>query len=240
MTEGLKPFQLPGSWVDNFVMSFVASGHEGAISVKEDDSRFVFKRVEQKSDELQAYETLPDELKPFCPKYFGSHKTEDEAFLMLQNLVYGMKNPHVMDIKMGTRTFLETEVLNEKRRMDLLAKMVKIDPNEPTEEEKQLGITKLRYMQYREKLSTSQKLGFRIDAIKIHDEERPSLSQEHAKNICDVEGVHDALNVFLCAREDVKEAMLTQLKELRNVLETSEWFMKHEIIGSSILFVFDK
>eukprot|EP00960_Hanusia_phi_P024255 714785-Hanusia_phi.AAC.4 len=73
-------------------------------------------RVEQKSDELQAYETLPDELKPFCPKYFGEGRggrrgswrdgkettdkdAADEAFLMLQNLVYGMKNPHVMDIK---------------------------------------------------------------------------------------------------------------------------------------------
>ena len=29
MTEGLKPFQLPGNWVDGFIMSFVASGHEG-------------------------------------------------------------------------------------------------------------------------------------------------------------------------------------------------------------------
>ncbi|EKX40360.1 hypothetical protein GUITHDRAFT_142854 [Guillardia theta CCMP2712] len=274
MTEGLKPFQLPGNWVDGFVMSFVASGHEGAISVKQDDSRFVFKRVDQKSDEFHAYESLPHELKSFCPRYFGESKAylecdDDKScrsaayrrryFPHVRNLVFGMKNPHVMDIKMGTRTFLETEVVNEKRRMDLLAKMIKIDPNEPTEEEKELGITKLRrdfrYMQYREKLSTSEKLGFRIDAIKIHDEERPSLSQaserqeeeeeeeeedEHAKNICDVKGVHEAFRVFLCGRTDVWEAMLTQLKELRKVLEASEWFMKHEIIGSSILFVFDK
>ena len=36
--------------------------------------------------------------------------------------------PHLGDNggKMGTRTFLETEVVNEKRRMDLLAKMMKV------------------------------------------------------------------------------------------------------------------
>ena len=35
------------------------------------------------------------------------------------------------------------------KRKDLLAKMRSVDPNEPTAEELETGITKLRYMQVR-------------------------------------------------------------------------------------------
>ena len=46
------------------------------------------------------------------------------------------------------RTFLELEVKNPVLRKDLYEKMVTIDPDAPTEEEKkQQAITKLRYMQ---------------------------------------------------------------------------------------------
>ena len=61
-----------------------------------------------------------------------------------------------MDIKMGMRTFLESEINNSKLRADLYQKMVKIDPKEPTEAENAAGaITKLRYMQFRERESTT-------------------------------------------------------------------------------------
>ena len=53
-----------------------------------------------------------------------------------------------MDIKMGTRTFLESEVKNPALRKDLYEKMTKLNPDEPTAEEHRLkAVTKLRYMQ---------------------------------------------------------------------------------------------
>ncbi len=67
----------------------------------------------------------------------------------------------------GLRTFLESEVTKSSRRMDLLAKMVDLAPDEPTAEEKEKGITKLRYMMFRERLSSTNTLGFRIEAIKV-------------------------------------------------------------------------
>lgn len=46
--------------------------------------------------------------------------------------------------------------------------MVAIDPDAPTEEEKQLqAVTKLRYMQFRENQSSTCSQGFRIEAIKV-------------------------------------------------------------------------
>lgn len=61
-----------------------------------------------------------------------------------------------MDIKMGTRTFLESEVQKSTARNDLYQKMVTINPSAPTEEEhRQQAVTKLRYMQFREEQSSS-------------------------------------------------------------------------------------
>lgn len=93
------------------------------------------------------------------------------AFIEIQDLLSQFPNTSeraVMDIKIGTRTFLESEVANSTKRKDLYKKMIDIDPSAPTEEERQIeAITKLRYMQFREKESSTSSLGFRIEAAQV-------------------------------------------------------------------------
>lgn len=75
-------------------------------------------------------------------------------FIEMEDLLQHFSDPNIMDIKMGKRTFLELEVKNPVLRKDLYEKMVTIDPNAPTEEERQQeAITKLRYMQVGEMLT---------------------------------------------------------------------------------------
>lgn len=77
-----------------------------------------------------------------------------------------------MDIKMGIRTYLEEELIKAgekpKLRKDMYEKMVAIDPREPTPEEHALrAVTKPRYMVWRESISSTSTLGFRIDGVKL-------------------------------------------------------------------------
>jgi len=41
----------------------------------------------------------------------------------MEDLLHGFTDPNVMDIKMGTRTFLESEVTNTSARSDLYQKV---------------------------------------------------------------------------------------------------------------------
>ncbi|VDK74386.1 unnamed protein product, partial [Gongylonema pulchrum] len=71
----------------------------------------------------------------FVARYYREVKYKNESFIEIEDLTALFDNPAIMDIKMGTRTFLESEVNNATKRSDLYQKMIALNPNEPTEEE---------------------------------------------------------------------------------------------------------
>lgn len=136
---------------------------------------------------------------------------------------------------MGSRTFLEDEVSNTKARTDLYQKMVKVDSTAPTLEEHEAGaVTKLRYMKFREEQSSTSDLSFRIEAIQF----------PRSKSIMDIKTakseaqVGEILDKFLPSRE-LKLLLLERLKSMKTTLLKSDFFMQHEVIGSSLLIVHD-
>jgi len=96
------------------------------------------------------------------------------VYLQLQDLLSDFNQPCVMDCKIGVRTYLEEELSKAKEkpklRKDMYDKMVQIDQDAPTDDEKcAKGVTKPRYMVWRETISSTATLGFRIEGIKKGD-----------------------------------------------------------------------
>eukprot|EP00049_Salpingoeca_infusionum_P023043 m.10079 g.10079 ORF g.10079 m.10079 type:complete len:378 (-) comp5525_c0_seq1:322-1455(-) len=227
--------------VSNNLAFIQLSGHKGDFVAGQG---VIYKRAN--SNERQAFEALMgDPLRAAVPLYFKPVKLWDDndelqEFLELQDLCSSFSEPCLMDVKMGVRTFQEQEVSKTKLRPDLLQKMIKLDPSEPTEEEKEHGITKARYMMFREGLSSTCTLGFRVEAIQKNGQ--PAVSDfQRVREEGDVKRV---LGSFLpddrVLRATVRKKLLATMTELLSTLIESPFMKHHELIGSSLLFIYDK
>lgn len=175
-----------------------------------------------------------DVLVAHVPRYGGTTTSEGQEFVQMENLLAGFVDARVMDCKIGVRTFLEEDVASKSLRKDLLQKMMELDPHAPTPEERERGITKLRYMQYRETLSSTLELGFRLEAVRVGGE-----SDKKLKTVRTRDEVLARFRYFIQSRADVKEQFCRQLDVLREALAASAFFKTHEVVGSSLLFVYD-
>lgn len=171
------------------------------------------------------------------PKFIGVKESNGETYLELQDLLQGFKDPAVMDIKMGRRTFLESEVNNTKLRNDLYKKMIAVAPTEPTpEEHEHQAVTKLRYMLFRERMSSSESKGFRIEALKVKGSS-PITDLQMVKSETEV---YKTISQFLYDKRQISKELLKRLKQIRTYVEKSDFFQRREIVGSSIFIVYDE
>lgn len=200
----------------------------------------VRKRISGVDDsEAIAYRGISRDLyaSKIVPKFLGVTESNGETYLELQDLLHGFKDPAVMDIKMGRRTFLESEVINSKLRNDLYKKMIAVAPNEPTmEEHEQQAVTKLRYMLFRERMSSSGSKGFRIEALRMAG----ATPITDLKTVKHDDEVYETIEKFLCDKKQLTKDLLERLKQIRSYIEKSKFFQRHEIVGSSIFIVYDE
>ncbi|KAK8729339.1 hypothetical protein OTU49_008773 [Cherax quadricarinatus] len=211
------------------------AGHPGSLAPAGPGT--IWKKRGPEPVETQAYRALSsDPARDITPTFFREVVYQDEYFIEMRDLLYDFHNPCVMDIKMGTRTFLEFEVSNTKARKDLYEKMIKVDGKAPTPEEHEAkAVTKLRYMDFRDNMSSSRSLGFRIEALKMAGSEAVTELQ----TVRSREEVVGTMSGFLKGRESTKRQVLERLAHLRRVFTDSPFFQKHEVIGSSILIIYD-
>ncbi|VDM08989.1 unnamed protein product [Wuchereria bancrofti] len=214
------------------------SGHEGTI-VPATDKTLWKKRSYSGYSESNAYRALMNDsaLQAFVPRYYREVEYENSSFIEIEDLTALFDDPAIMDIKMGTRTFLESELNSKIVRNDLYEKMVSLDPYEPTEEEHATkAITKTRYMQFREKKSSTATLGYRIEAAKMPG----GILQKSFKKIKTHEDIRETLVEFF--GQHISTAgyhILQRLKRLREAVQKSLFFRTHEVIGSSLLLMYD-
>ncbi|XP_056424463.1 inositol-trisphosphate 3-kinase B [Hyla sarda] len=184
---------------------------------------------------------MNDILKPYVPAYHGDVLKDGEKYNQMEDLLSEFESPSVMDCKMGVRTYLEEELTKARKkpslRKDMYAKMIEVDPNAPTEEEhQQRAVTKPRYMTWRETISSTATLGFRIEGIKKED----GTVNKDFKKTKTREQVMAAFREFTKSNANILKSYLNRLEDIRNILEQSSFFKTHEVIGSSLLFIHDK
>uniref|UniRef100_A0A087XU69 Kinase n=1 Tax=Poecilia formosa TaxID=48698 RepID=A0A087XU69_POEFO len=189
------------------------AGHQGNFQVsKGGEVLKLYSELEAKClDSL-----MRDPLRPFVPQYYGLVTRGEHCYIRLEDLLNGLRRPVIMDCKMGVRTFQEEELVKARTkpnlRSDMYQKMVKVDPSAPTaEEHEQKGVTKWRYLQWRDTTSSTSTLGFRIEGIMMED----GSVQRDFRKIHSLTQVTEALLYFT-----------------RSQLDTL-------VIGSSLLFVHD-
>ncbi|KAL2763197.1 inositol-trisphosphate 3-kinase C [Daubentonia madagascariensis] len=214
------------------------SGHAGNFQPGE-DGRILkrFCQCEQRSLE----QLMRDPLRPFVPAYYGVVQRDGQTFNQMEDLLADFEGPSIMDCKMGSRTYLEEELVKARERprprKDMYEKMVAVDPGAPTPEEHAQGaVTKPRYMQWRETMSSTSTLGFRIEGIKKAD----GTCNTNFKKTQALEQVTKVLEDFVDGdRGILQRKYVARLEELHEALENSPFFKTHEVVGSSLLFVHD-
>ncbi|XP_036925402.1 inositol-trisphosphate 3-kinase B [Sturnira hondurensis] len=228
-----------------FVMSFKKkypwiqlAGHAGSFKAAA-NGRILKKHCE--SEQRCLDRLMADVLKPYVPAYHGDVVKDGERYNQMDDLLADFDSPCVMDCKMGVRTYLEEELTKARKkpslRKDMYLKMIEVDPEAPTEEEKaQRAVTKPRYMQWRETISSTATLGFRIEGIKKED---GSVNRDFKKTKTR-EQVIEAFREFTKGNQNILIAYRDRLKDIRATLEVSPFFKSHEVIGSSLLFIHDK
>ncbi|XP_026864653.2 inositol-trisphosphate 3-kinase A isoform X2 [Electrophorus electricus] len=214
------------------------AGHKGSFKAGEEGT--ILKKYSE--NERLCFEQLSgDMLQRFVPTYRGVVERDGELYLQMSDLLTSFDGPNVMDCKMGMRTYLEEELVrareNPKLRRDLYKKMVEVDEQAPTaEEHRQQAVTKPRYMQWRETLSSTNTLGFRIEGVKKAD----GTCRTDFKKTRSREDVTHVFKDFVCGNENIIGSYIRRLNDIRHTLKVSEFFMKHEVIGSSLLFIHDR
>uniref|UniRef100_A0A8B9PCB5 Kinase n=1 Tax=Apteryx owenii TaxID=8824 RepID=A0A8B9PCB5_APTOW len=226
----ISPFKKRYSWVQ-------LAGHTG--SFKAADSGKILKRFSE--NEKECFERLmKDPLRSCVPCFHGVVERDGESYIQLDDLLTDFEGPCVMDCKMGIRTYLEEELTKArekpKLRKDMYKKMIEVDPLAPTAEENaQHAVTKPRYMQWRETISSSANLGFRIEGIKKAD----GTCNTNFKTTKTQEQVLQVFVEFIEGNTTILKKYLKRLQEIHVILESSDFFKRHEVVGSSLLFVHD-
>lgn len=213
------------------------AGHPGSFAPAGPNTIWK-RRITKDNTETKAYEALMEDIAhDIVPIYYREVEYNSEFFIEMEDLLQHFTNPNIMDIKIGKRTFLESEVKNPVLRKDLYEKMVALDPNAPTEtERKNKAITKLRYMQFREQESSTAEFGFRIEALRLSGE----APETNLKKVKTKEQNQRLLTKYLRSNDQARCDICEKLHSVRKKFEKSEFLMSHEMIGSSLLVMYDE
>jgi len=236
---------------ENALMSTVAAGHEGAFlklmsecDAKTGVSRWILKKLDRhEAKNYQELLALNDSLLKIIPQYGGVIG----AHLKISNLLCDFQRwPHVLDMKLGARSFVEEEVNNTELRQDLFRKFQQLDPSGLTPEENERGsCTKYRWMNQNDVCTTLRMMCFRADGI-ANSPTGGSVSKEELQQIQTIEDAAVVVSKHLLPhvgkelQQCVVKDVLARLVEIKEVMRSSSFLTNHSLIGSSFMFIINR
>lgn len=189
----------------------------------------------------KAFEAAKSPVSRFLPALKDvKDSTRKRVIIEMADLTHGVEGACLMDCKMGVRTFTEEDNASKDMRPDLLAKMLKVDPDAATPEEIDAGgITKMRYLRFREGASTTTTLGWRVDAIQLAEGVDGVVPDSNDLKSIDTEDkVRTAVKQYVQYNPQLCKNFTPKLKELRSALEQCEVFKSHSFVRTSMLFIY--
>lgn len=162
-----------------------------------------------------------------------------KCVLEMEDLTHQMRLPCLIDVKMGTRTYTEEDDASGELRPDLLGKMLKQRPDAATEEERRAGgISKLRYLRFRDEETTTAELGFRVDGISLSGGSA-APSADDLKSVGTEGQLERVLQSFLTGGQDLARTFVELLVHLRKAFEACSCCASLSFIRTSLLLVYD-
>jgi 1D-myo-inositol-triphosphate 3-kinase len=232
--------------------TLAAFGHGGGSS--EDTYYFKPKRANDRGENEQRMLELfmkaqrrGEPIAEHAPEYHGLEARDGQPNFKMTNLIYDFVEPRLLDCKVGVRCHTESEATNAKLRTDLCERWRKMDPSVLTEEELERGsITKSRWMALRDSRSSTQRLGFRIDAVATPHGHKTAFDSE-LHSVREDQHVLETFRWFLpqaaecegCHPREIAGEILVKLRRLETALRAWADFWHNEFIGSSVLFMAD-
>ena len=236
----------------------VGGGH-GSITFTGDG--YIYKRHEKiktlRSAERWYRRIRNTSLASWTPRYFGTEirsPSKEPTSLKMEDVTWGFDeaSTSIMDIKLGKRSYAEdvgTDVGND-RYVKKLKKLFGVYRE---------TCSKKEYMQFRDVVSTSLAMGFRVTAMRISKRasakrwspvklSAPVCSSRAGVSWYNAQSRHQAvvstLKFFADDGMESRPSVLFEysriLRHFLSDLETSPLFRENEIIGSSVLLIHDK
>uniref|UniRef100_A0A8B9RE63 Kinase n=1 Tax=Astyanax mexicanus TaxID=7994 RepID=A0A8B9RE63_ASTMX len=189
------------------------AGHKGSFKAAEEGT--ILKKYSE--NEKRCFESLRDDaLQRFVPAYHGVVERDGDLFLQMNDLLVNFDGPN-------------NQLM---RAVSYLKGFVKFGPSEPTTEPHVSCVTHILCFHQHTHTQTHTHTH-----TLSHKRKADGTCHTDFKKTRSREDVTQVFRDFVSENGNIISSYIRRLEEIKQALKASEFFMKHEVIGSSLLFI---
>ena len=234
-------------------LSLVGQGDSTRGFIREPEGSAIKKPLSGPAAEFWKGITQSAALAPHVPVVYSIGAVADapegdeaEIWIRMQDLCASMVVPCAMAVTMGSRTVTAEDCIQWAPLPELLTAMSEIDENAATpEEQADGGITLQRYLSFLDAISSTNTLGFRVDAAKVVGERSgatdtlPLPRDTTFNTLKERDDIIEAMATFVAQDLALASAFLTKIRTLQTALKRCDFFARHVLLRTCMLLTYD-